>query len=296
MDVPLHQLVDEATADRLASVADGLPRSAAVVLESRSASFAAAVAVAWAHGLAAPVDVREFVPAADRFKVDELDQVVAAAALRPETRNVLVLAAADTLGESGCARLLRTVEEPSAPTVFVLAVSDRSTLSVPMAGRLHAAVAVAGHDAARARTTARELGLDADSATRLVELVAPRFELVPLLGAGSLDPAQLLDALARFSALGCDDGPDAVPGATAALGELTASVATAARGELGRDLCRLQLARWSDGARRKLRARDRDGLELVAAVARASSLLDRYAPPAAALTTVLARGAAAARW
>lgn len=269
----------------LTAAIGGLPLtgSGLIVLESETASFAALIAARAARPLGPLVDQRRFAPEGDRYTVAELDAILIAAALRPEQRNILTLEALDTAGELAIARLLRTVEEPPAPTLFIACVRDRARLGIPLLGRAHAIVPLTGPGDGALEATLITGGLARATARELLALCYPYPQLAVVLRDAHPEPLSMLRLLEVVATLSVDASTLEVTAAAEALEALTT------RKDLRRDLLRCWLTRAAGRARELLATCDPDGLALVAAIDAATTLVDRYGSPAAVITLVTCR-------
>jgi hypothetical protein len=188
-------------------------------------------------------------PDGDTWSVEEVDdRIVAAAALRPVRFNVVVVDRAAHMSARAFDRLLKTVEQPPAPTWFILVATDASKLPATVSGRLaqvvmlqrrHGtafveALAAAGAPAAEAPEVARLCG-------ELVEVA-----LAVVAAAGALEDLRALDLWwpmpakernARFASLGAVAGPAMGMELTAASRELIRQCLALARRHY-RDLAR----------------------------------------------------------
>jgi DNA polymerase III delta prime subunit len=163
-----------------------------------SPSLAASNAAALTFAAAQPDgvdDVKVLTPAEGRWKVDDLDAVIAAAAMRPVVRNLLVIERADDMTDLVVARLLKTFEEPAAPTWFLLCVRTVASMPVPVQGRIHTTVTVASPDVAVVVEELAAAGVTREEAEAIGLLCHPRTELAPYLTRSVAEMTELMSAL-----------------------------------------------------------------------------------------------------
>lgn len=144
------------------------------------------------------LDIRVVAPEGDRWTVSEVDvSLVTPASLTPEERNVVVVCAADAMDAACAEHLLKTVEEPSAPTLFVFVTERNDRLLTTIIGRASVIVALeaATDDARVARLV--EDGVDGDLAAELVAVAGPFTNLVR---AALTDDSVLADVRAGLTA------------------------------------------------------------------------------------------------
>ena len=144
-------------------------------------------------------DIREVERAGPAISVDQADEIVRSAALAPieSARKVLILDEFHLLRAEGAARLLKTIEEPPASTIFVVLADDVPPELVTVASRcvridfraladtdVIAVLVAEGHDSEHAELAAHAAAGNLDRARLLVAdpgLVARReaFQRLP---------------------------------------------------------------------------------------------------------------------
>lgn len=292
-----------ATISALAEVVTHPPSSPVLLCSGPAASPAADQL---ARGLAAAVgagesDIVVAHPDGASWKVAELDEQVLAPSHRSTaTRNVVVVHAADRL-VVGADRLLKTLEEPDAPTWFVLAAADVDRLPVTLRSR--AAVEVVALPADDDTRTLRLIaaGVDADVAAALVAAAGPQvvFDL-----AACADP-ELAGELTELLDPPLPAGPRPV-GSTVELAGRVERIGTQLAAVAGTPaasrvlLARRVLDAWRGQVAATLpSASSREDYAAVTArleaVAGGHRLLERNLPPAQVLAVVAAGVALAAR-
>ncbi len=137
-------------------------------------------------------DLRVVEPTGQAWSVDELGtEVCAPAALRPTVRNVIVIVGADRMAPMAADKLLKTVEEPGADTLFLACCTDRNRLSATVLGRVSNILEVATPPAEDFVA-----GLCVDSSlTAQVDALIPMVSTDPALLALAVDNNDLLNAL-----------------------------------------------------------------------------------------------------
>lgn len=277
----------------------GLESRAVILVECRSGSFAFDTAAELAQHATVQEDLTVLVPGSDRYSAEEIDGVLHAAMLRPLERNGIVVDA-DSIPQQLVARLLKTLESPSAPTWFVLSTADASRLSAPLIGRVSRILRVEpqGVDSVIAELA---LHCEEDQARTIVELCSPRPELaLQLILEGSskstaksattkntkAPDSKKLDALVGNLEVLQGFDPDSPAGAV--LATSTALTALTSRSDVSRDLLRLVLDRSEQLARTKLRASDPDGVSIIEAIERSRSLLERFSSTSSVLSALCA--------
>lgn len=293
-------LVDADDLTRLEQLADAGPPGTLVVVTAPAADVAASAAERLASRWAGPGDLRVAAPDGDRWTVDALDAtVIAPSRLVPSYRNVIVVHHAAAMTAQAADHLLKTLEEPGAPTTFLFAIADTDTLSATIRSRAAVTLALRLAPAAARTDALVAAGIDRETATRAVTACGPEAALAVTVAAD-------LPALALLEA---------------ALAAPTASPVAAARARLERieQLAKAtgpkatEKARVRQVARLALAAADRriaaaaraNGTDTTAVhqaaqsgrtLARARQALDRYAPPLLVLTAAaLAEADASAR-
>lgn len=263
---------------------------------SFAASYAAAVEFARAQPDAED-DLRVLAPAdGGRWRVEDLETVMFAAALRPTVRNLLVLERADDISDDGMTRLLKTFEEPPAPTWFLLCVRDPDTLPGPVRGRVHRVEYVPSPPADVVAAAMVAGGADPAEAAAVASAVHPRTELAPLIGTKAVAALEELAAatvwpLSAAAAAAAASAVDAVAAAAKPPGGRSSDLERW-RTALKRDLAAMALQRWQQAVSSELfaAAAARRQIRHVEAAARrldsAASLLDRGAPVPAAFAAL----------
>lgn len=200
--------------------------------------LAALAARAYAHAAvrpdAATVDVRIAACDGDRWTVDEVtERIIAASALVPVDRTVVVVEAADQMDVAAAEHLLKTVEEPPARALFVFAVRDPDRLLPTIRGRASAIVLVHPKPARDRVADLAAAGVDPAVAREIVELAG---ELTAVAAAVGGNP-ELVGALrAGLGAPLRPDSPAADAAAiVAALGEIAKATEPEAAARLSAD-------------------------------------------------------------
>lgn len=248
-------------------------------------------------------DLRIHRPTKDRWTVDELAGALTDARLRPQVANLIILARADALSSGAATQLLRVTEEPTARTVFILAVSDLGTLSSPLLGRTAHTHQLTGLPPTAVADKLHAHGWAPEDAAAAVSMFAPHPDLALLLvshGRDALDTAApLLDRIPggtapTSEALAATDAASATASLLAS--ELrTADERRSATAAHTRDLLRLAITRWRDQVRRGLRQPDLTAgkLQMLEQAARAldhaDAAVNLYVPPASVLCTLFNR-------
>lgn len=202
-----------------------------------------------------PADTSLFVPSGDRYKVEDLKPVELFSSLTPEERNLLVFLDGDAMPSSLWSRLLRTLEEPGAPTLFVVALQRDVELPAPMRGRVTGELAV--------KLDPPELPPE------ILELCAPHWELAEELKLPKHYPELSL-------VLNCRTAAD-IKQAAAAL-PVVAPTPPARR-----DVLRLLLSRRVQ----EVDPLHPDALDQLYALRRAAGMLARHASPASVLAAAV---------
>ena len=167
-------------------------------------------------------DARVVTPATDNWTVDEVHELLVSPAARmPQVRNVLVAMDADRMSAACADHVLKIIEEPVAPTTFVLCVSAADALPATIRGRAGWVVRLpVTSDALAAWLVGR--GLTQDLATQAVRHLSTSAALLAQLAAAPEEAAALV-------ALAAHPPPPAhATSAARAAGILLAAVATRA--------------------------------------------------------------------
>ena len=188
----LSELVD---AKSLAIAAAALDKHPTVVLVEASA-FVAELAAPWIIEQLLPTtqarltDARVVAPEKANWTVEEItEQIIAPASLTPRLRNVIVVTDADKMTASAADHLLKAIEEPPAPTTFVLCAKSTDLLSATIRSRSSAKITFPlDHEALHARLVAT--GLTTDLVTTAIAKLG--------------DGATVLDGLATHEELARD--------------------------------------------------------------------------------------------
>lgn len=139
------ELLSNDSQDALETLAEEPPDGPVLLLGCPLPELAAAAGrwIARHHlGPAADYDAASFAPSAQRWRVTDLEPVLARAARQPRRRHVLILEDADRLEQRSYDRLLKLAEEPPAPTLLVLTATATSQLPATLRGRAAADVVV----------------------------------------------------------------------------------------------------------------------------------------------------------
>lgn len=292
----------------MADLAQNPPAGNLAVISCDLGPVAALAATAVAAAIVGDelADLRLPVPDGDRWTVAEVtDQLIGGTRLVPVRRNVIVVPFADQMGP-GCAdHLLKTIEEPSAPSLFLFAVTDPELLLTTIRGRASVEVAVETIPATeRAAALAASAGIAQEAALRLVTLAGQQVTLAQVPNAVAAD--QVLEELeAGFGPeLGSPAPVTTATGQVAAFEQLAKRI-TKAAGERSapavrravRTLARQALDAWeaaepvhvADAIRAQDTGRVHDSYRRLAAIGRARAELALNAPVPAVLAAVHAR-------
>lgn len=190
-------------------------------------------------------DLRVCYPESDRWSVEEVDaRIIGPTRLQPLERNVIVVASAAAMDARTAEHLLKTIEEPSAPSLFVFVVSSATELLKTIVGRAGAIVQVrlAAPEVRAAALAAK--GADPQVAKEAVELAGPLTSLAELASTPGDKGANALEALRAIAA-----APLFGTTRTARAAEIVAACeALAPSGSASksvvRGLCRQAIERW----------------------------------------------------
>lgn len=302
----LAGLLDDASLSRLAGLAASPPTGTVVVLEAPAgdAGMAAATALApllLADPEAALRDVRAAAPAGDRWTVAELDlMVIAPAALAPIERTVVAVASAAAMDVRAAEHLLKVLEEPPSPAVFLLVVHRAGDLLATIRGRASAVVRLELADPPTRTAQLVAGGLDAALAAEVVDLCGNNVALAVAVASAGDPSAAVADLRAAFG-----PGVPATAPTTWALStlgcleRLSALVAPAAEAKPAlRSMVRHLVAAQRSGLHARVRAastaREWAAVDTaLAALGAAERELGAYASPLAVLAALRSRTAAA---
>jgi len=117
-------------------------------------------------------DIRLFAPAGASFKVDQVDELLAQAALRPfeGSRKVFILDRAEDLTLSAANKLLKPIEEPPAGMTWILVTTQRARIPATIASRCQNLRFYPLDEAGLRTVLERELSVDARRARDLAAL------------------------------------------------------------------------------------------------------------------------------
>lgn len=299
------------------------PQRGHLVVLSGPGDLPAVAAHAFAQAVARPgtadMDVRRAAPDKDRWSVEEVsERVIAAAALMPMDRTIVIVEQADMMDVSAAEHLLKTVEEPPSRSLFVFAVRDEDRLLPTLRGRAAAVVRVTPKPPRDRAADLAAAGMDLDAAREVVDLagemtavasaVAAQPELLGPLRRGlgaplrpdrpAADTADIIDALAEVARavepeasarLETLDGDDSDQTAR----RTARKVADAVVKSRSRTLLRTLLANWRAEVSARLRAEELDAATFQALAATVEQLdsaeraLGLFVPPAHVLNAVL---------
>jgi len=144
-------------------------------------------------------DLRLASPDALNWTVGEVEsQIIAPSTLTPTVRNVIVVTATDRMSAACADHLLKAIEEPLAPTTFVLCAPDPSRLPATIRGRATATVALT-IDLANVKSTL----IDASQSAELVDTAALVLgpDLAAFAALGTSEPALLTQVFETLIAL-----------------------------------------------------------------------------------------------
>lgn len=250
------ELIAAPLLERLRALGDTDPAGTLYVLEDPSGALGESAAQVLVSSWGLEHEKRSVHPDGARWSVTEIrDLLLDPVAVYPERRHVFIVAEADEIDTRAVEKLLRTLEEPPSPAVFVLLVRDRRRLLSTVLSRAADVIRV---DPAPAETVSDHLSvaLGSERAARLGPWCAPVVDLaLSLREHPELDD----DLVAVLSP------PDETPfTAAAALSGRLARVASAGRSS---DIAKLQ-PREKAVMRRLLREMIANRRAVIAAAAR----------------------------
>jgi hypothetical protein len=193
--------VDATSRQALADLAQSAITGTLAVIACELPGVAADAAAWLAHQIggadgSGDTDVRVAAPEQGRWTVRELDaRVAAAAGTYPRVRNLLVVTDADRMDTGAAEHLLKVVEEPAAPTLFLFAVRSPQVLLPTIRGRAAAEVTLRPASPQRRAAELAARGVPQEAAGRIVELSGTAVS-VPA-GATAKNADTILDCLER---------------------------------------------------------------------------------------------------
>jgi DNA polymerase-3 subunit delta' len=198
--------------------ADGVGRRTAALMLARALNCGQSAAADDGCGVCVPCrkiarglhpDVQVIEPAGTTMKIDQVRMLEADAVLGPYEgkRKVFILDRAEKLTEQAANALLKTLEEPTGWTVFVLVTSSASTLPPTVVSRCQVVpFSTVGPDVLEAFLTRR--GLDRERARLMVSFSRGSVGRALALDVASLTASR--DALLEAVGRGLRDGPAAL--------------------------------------------------------------------------------------
>lgn len=197
-------------------------------------------------------DVRIALPEAAAWTVGEITESISSVvSKKPVERHVMVIGAANHLGQQGTDRLLKTIEEPTARTLWLLCCRDIEELSVTLQSRIVHQLAVPVTAPAELLTKLDGTGIDPN---QTAQSLASILDLVDTLVGHEPFPAfvQALDAVQR------DPSPVTVNDVCAAMKKVAtaAKLSTGDSRRLAAGVCTAAVDAWRDMALQLVR----DGL------------------------------------
>lgn len=293
-----------ASLDALVVLASALPRGL-VVLVGDDPWLVESSALWLAEKSGFDEDLRVARPASDRWTIEELDElVIAPSALKPSVRNLIVLCRADNIAPGAYAHLLKTIEEPPAPTTFVFSLRSMASLPATLRGRAAAVCQIQGLDERSHAEALTALGLSAAQAASLVEVTAP----FSVWASALASPSSVELALAAFDvplsrrlpitvATELAEACDAVTAALESSMESPGPTPALLRDVVRHALYRLEL-KMSISLRHSAvtPAHVARAANVASALERAHLLVDRYAPPLTVFATVLTAATSASSY
>lgn len=188
------ELLDAACRDELAELAAADPPGPVLVLVDPSGALAASAAAVLASAWADETERRDAHPHSGRWNVAELRaEILDPVRILPSRRHVIVVNHADDMDVRAAEKLLKTLEEPPSPAVFLLLVRDEQDLLPTVRSRVTRTLRCTAAPAADIAAYLAAL-LGADRAERLASRCGPLLDLPAQLAAHpELD--DLLDAI-----------------------------------------------------------------------------------------------------
>lgn len=140
VDTPQPTFELDAIHDALEAIVPTLPTTGAVVLLCPFDALASQAGRYLGERLCpdtSTLDVHVVSPAGTTWTMEEVDQgLCAPASLAPLDKHVVVVSAADALSVQGADRLLKIIEEPPAPTLWLLCAKDVEDLPITLRSRV----------------------------------------------------------------------------------------------------------------------------------------------------------------
>ncbi len=268
-----------------------VPLSPLTVVEAPSDEMAIAAAnqiAAKVLGDALANDFRVVEPAGSAWTVDELStEICSPAALKPTVRNVIVIVGADRMAPLTADKLLKTVEEPGADTLFLACCRDRNKLSNTILGRASSILELASPPPGE---FVAALSVP-DELVAAVEDCTPIVTVDPSLLATAVTEPDLLELLrTAVTALDFDAPAEAAAVAAVALEAAAALVDAPTPAAAKRRVCAAVLGAWVVTAAEQCHGNPAAidaASRMVGRAEEAQRMLARGARPAVALFTAL---------
>lgn len=207
-------------------------------------------------------DLRLVAPESTNWSVDEVSsQILGPASLSPNVRNLIVVFDAHKMSSACADHLLKAIEEPLAPTTFVLVTPDAELLLATIRGRVGQSVSLGVAPDALARHL-ESLGLSPDVASTALEAFSTRAALLTSLAASPTHLAELIalaaslpaPAKAATTALAASSLLGEICAGTKEEGDEQSTPATAAK-KRARALAQLVISAWRQHVTRTLATR-----------------------------------------
>lgn len=282
------------------------PQGSLIVIEAPG-DLAAATAMAFAESFVGEHrnDLHLAGPEGDRWTVTEVDELIRRpSTLAPFVRNCIVVVDAEKMASAAADHLLKTLEEPQAPTLFVFAVESSDSLLATIRSRSSELLAVEQADPEVRRDHLIRTGASPAEADEILHLTGPHAALAASIAStGSLDVlrsslgAPLQQQSPAAAATQIAESLEKLAKATKGLGRPSSAASkksadSAAKAQT-RSMARVLLARWRSELVRTLAAENIDARhfgrveQALKDIDLAEQSISVYVPVAAALAPPL---------